>query len=132
MLYTTHLVTEFLFTITSLKFVSIWPNVLHWLSHVGWWLLTDALTCWLVCWVDMLVDVYWLMHCHIGCCVGSTCLLTFTDWCIDLLVGVLDRHVGWRLLTDALMCRLVCWVDIFVDVYWLMPCRVGWFVGSTG
>ena len=62
-----------------------------WSRHIGWRLLTDALTCWL--------------------CVVSTCWLTFTDaltcwlvrwidmlfdshWCIDVLVGVLDRHAN--------------------------------------
>ena len=92
---------------------------IHW--RVGWcvgltcWLtITDALTCWLVCWINMLVDY---------------------DWCIDILVGMLNQHVGWLSLmhwrvrwcdgltcwltiTNALTCWLVCWIDMLVDVYW--------------
>ena len=100
--------------------------------HVGWRLLTDALTCCLVCWIDMLVEVYWCTHVLV--CVELTCWLTFTDWCIDVLVDVLNRRVGWRWLmhwhigwcvkltywlafTNALTCWLVCWIDILADFY---------------
>ena len=61
---------------------------------------------------------------------------------------MLNRRIGWRLLlhwhnnwcvestrcltlTDALAYWLMCWIDILVDVYWLMNWRVGWCVGST-
>ena len=81
-----------------------WPVCYVLDRHVGWRLLTDALTCWLVCWVDMFVAV---------------------KWYIDVLADVLSRHVGWRLLTDALACWLACWIDMFVDMYWLMHWRVG-------
>ena len=70
--------------------------------HVFWRLLTDALTCWLVFWIDMLVDVYWLMHWCVGWCVESIYLLMFTDWCLAVLVGLLDQQVSW------------CWVDMLI------------------
>ena len=60
-----------------------WRLLMHWRvgcvlnRRVGWRWLTDAWTCWLACWINMLVDVY---------------------WCTDVLVGMLNRHVGWRLL----------------------------------
>ena len=67
------------------------------------------------------------------------------SYCIDALVDVLTRGVGWRLLmhwdiggcveltcwltfTDALTCWLVCWVDMLLDIYWLMHWCVGWCV----
>ena len=64
-------------------------------------------------------------------------------WCIDVLVGVLSRHVGWRLLTyaltswlcaestcwltftDALTYCFVCWIDMLVDIYWCIDVLVG-------
>ena len=72
-----------------------------WLMFMDWcidWCVES--TCWLtftnwcidvfvVCWIDMLVDVY---------------------WCTDVLVGLLNRHVGW--------CFLVHW-------------RVVYYAGST-
>ena len=92
-----------------------WSLLIHW--RAGWcvesmrWLTwTDALTYWLMCWTDMLVDVY---------------------WCTDVLVNVLNRHVGWHLLADALTCWLMCWIDILVDIYWLMHWCVGWCVELT-
>ena len=72
-------------------------------------------------------------------CNESASWLMFMDWCIDVLVYVLNRHVGWRLLmhwrvcwcvgltclltftdvltcwltiTDVLRCWLVCWIDM--------------------
>ena len=94
-----------------------WRLLMHWRvgcvlnRRVGWRLLTDAWTCWLACWIDMLVDVY---------------------WCTDVLVGMLNQHVGWHLLmywcvgwyvestcwltfTDALTYCLVCWIDTMDD-----------------
>ena len=92
----------------------------------------QVLTCWL-CWINMRCR---LAQSAISWCIESTSWLMFMDWCIDVLVGVLNRHVGWRLLTDALTCLLgvesTCWltftdaltcllvscIDMFVDVYW--------------
>ena len=67
-------------------------------------------------WIDKLVDVYGLMHWFVSWCIELTCCLTFTDaltcwlcvestcwltltnWCMDVLVSMLNQHVGWRLL----------------------------------
>ena len=99
----------------------------------------QVLTCWL-CWINMRCR---LAQSAISWCIESTSWLMFMDWCIDVLVGVLNRHVGWRLLTDALTCLLgvesTCWltftdaltcllvscIDMFVDVYWCTDVLVG-------
>ena len=67
------------------------------------------------------------MHWRISWCVESTCWLTFTDWCIGMLIGVLDWHVCWHVLTDALTCWLcaesTCWLTCWLCVeltYWLL------------
>ena len=78
----------------------------------------------------------------ISWCIESTSWLMFMDWCIDVLVGVLSRHVGWRLLmhwridwcigftcwftfTDTMTCWLVCWIDMLVDYHWFIDMMVG-------
>ena len=97
-------------------------------QHVGWcvrltcWLtFTNALTCWLVCWINMLVDYHWY---------------------IDVLVGMLNRHVGWLSLmhwrvgwyvestgwfniTDALTCWLVYWINMFAHYHWYIDMFIG-------
>ena len=76
-------------------------------------------------------------------CNDSTSWLMFMDWCINVLVGALSRHVCWRLLTDeltcwlcvestcwlmftdALTCCLVCWIDMLVDYHRCIDVLVG-------
>ena len=103
-----------------------WLSLMHWCVGLCagltcWLMFTDALTCWLVCWIDMLVDYH---------------------GCIDVLVGMLNRHVGWLSLmhwrvgwyveltylltiTDALMYWLVCWINMLVDYHWCIDMLVG-------
>ena len=99
-----------------------WLTFMYWCIDVCWCVKLVLIDVLVVCWIDMLVDIY---------------------WGIDVLVGVLDRHVGWRLLayaltswlcvesicwltfTDALTCWLVCWSDILVDIYWCIDVFVG-------
>ena len=60
------------------------------------------------------------MDWRVGLCNGSTCWLIFTDWCIDVLVGVLDQHVGWHLLLNFALADVlvVYWFNVLVDVNW--------------
>ena len=60
----------------------------------------------------------------ISWCIEPTSWLRLMEWCIDVLVGVLSRHVGWRLLNDALTCWL-CWINMLVDIYWCTEVLVG-------
>ena len=61
----------------------------------------QVLTCWLS-WINMRCR---LAQSAIRWCNESASWLMFMDWCIDVLVYVLNRHVGWRLL----MHWRVCW-----------------------
>ena len=129
------------------KLVDVY-ELMHWRvgcvlnRHVGWRLLTDALTCWL-----FVESTYWLTFTNwcidelVGCLID---MLVDNHWCIDVLVGVLNRHVSWHLLmpwwvgwyvkltcwltiTDALTYWLVCWTDMMVDVYWCTDVLIGSF-----
>ena len=84
--------------------------------HVGSRLLTATLTCLVVCWVNMLVVcwidflfgdelTYWL-YIELTCWlyVESTSWLTFTNWCIDMLIGVLNWPANfWTVLLNAIV-----------------------------
>ena len=98
-----------------------------------------ALTWWL-CWMDMR---YRLAQSAVSWCIEWTSWLMFMDWCIDVLVGGLSQHFGWRLLidaltcwlcvestrwlrfTDAMTCWLLCWIDMLVDFHWCIDVLVG-------
>ena len=92
---------------------------------------THVLTSWL-CWIDMLCRLAQLEICwciELTCCltftdvltcwfcVESTCWLTFTSRCIDVLVGMLNHYVGWRLLMHwrvGWYVELTCWLTVTV------------------
>ena len=97
-----NLVIEFLFTITYISnshqsepmYCSSFDMLVVLNRHA---MQTSTISYQLVYWTNKLVEVNGMMHWRVGWCVKSTCWLTFTKWCIDLLV-VLNKHVGWHLL----------------------------------
>ena len=92
---------EFLFTITYIS-NSCRSDMLVVLNRHA--MQTGTISSQLVYWINKLVDVYGLMHWRVGCCVKSTCWLTFTD---------------------ALTCWLVCWVEMLIDYHWCIGVLVG-------
>ena len=94
--------------------------MLNW--HVGWCLLTAALTCWLyvelTCWLCVASTCWLCVELTCWLYIGSTCWLCIESTCwltLSWHVGcMLSRNVGWRLLTYALTCWLVYWIDLLI------------------